>query len=109
MATTINSRSASSDCSIGAMIANGESLSVNVRISWNYNFTAPQVMGVRCSYDNNGQTFTDSRQYSSDGSYNTEGKIPCPVFDSTFNDALKALVLECFANYSNVNLIGEEE
>lgn len=109
MATTINSRSQRSNCTIGALIDNGSSLKINVDIEWSYRTTAPESMSANINYYNDaGQGFSDNRSYDSTGSYDTTGKIPCGVFDTTFNDALKALILDCFENYTNVNLIGEE-
>lgn len=109
MATTINSRSQRSNCTIGALIDNGSSLRINVEIEWNFRSTAPERMVANINYSNDsGQGFSDRREYSSDGSYDTSGKVPCGVFDTTFNDSLKALILDCFENYTNVNLIGEE-
>lgn len=108
MATKINARSTSSNCSVGAVIDNGDGLKINVNASWYYTVSAPTNINVHCSYDAAGQSFADDRSYDSTGSYDTTGKIPCGVFDTTFNDALKALILDCFENYTNVNLIGEE-
>ena len=113
MATKINARNQNSNCSVGAVIDNADGLKVNASLSWDYSLSsspspAPDHISATCYYYGSGQEFRDVRTYASDGSYNADGKISCAVFDTTFDNALKALVLDCFENYTNVSLVGEE-
>ena len=101
MATSINSRSQNSSCSLGAAIDNGSGLRIQADLSWNFNSSAPSRISAYAG-------FSISRSYSPDGTWSPEEEIPCTVFDDTFNNALKALVLACFENYNNVQLINVE-
>ena len=79
MATKINSRTSSTTCNLYCAVENAE-----------------------------GTTVRENRHYAPDGSYTPAPSYQFDLFDSTFNNALKELVLDCFDNYSNINLIGEE-
>ena len=92
--TEVTSRAASSNASIEGRIDNAQEQKINVS-GW---YNTPE--GFSASFN---------RQYDSDGTYPDDGSSACSGFDSTFNDALKALVLECFGNYNNVAAIGVEE
>ena len=94
MATKINSRTSSTTCNLYCAVENAEGTAVNVNISWSHNLSAPTVR--------------ENRHYAPDGSYTPAPSYQFDLFDSTFNNALKELVLDCFDNYSNINLIGEE-
>lgn len=108
MATSINSRSQNSSCSLGAAIDNESGLRIQADLSWNFNSSAPSRISAYASYNNSSQGFSINRSYSPDGTWSPEEEIPCTVFDDTFDNALKALVLACFENYNNVQLINVE-
>lgn len=108
--TEVTSRAASSNASIEGRIDNAQGQKINVSVNWNWSVSAPDTINVSGWYNTSeGFSASFNRQYDSDGTYPDDGSSACTGFDSTFNDALKALVLECFGKYNDVSRIGVEE
>lgn len=110
MATKINSRTSSTTCNLYCAVENAAGTAVNVNISWSHNLSAPASIHAEVAYTtpDGGQTVRENRHYAPDGSYTPAPSYQFDLFNSTFNNALKELVLDCFDNYSNISLIGEE-
>lgn len=109
--TQINYKESNTNSSVGAVVENGSGQRISVRLSWGFSTSAPVQIAMDADYrtPSGGLTFTASRRYTSDLTYSPVEDVTCEAFDTTFDNAVKALVQSCFENYSNVNLIAVEE
>lgn len=107
----ITYRESNTNCSIGAVIENGDGQSITVRLSWGFATSAPTGINLNAEYrtPSGGVTVSATRYYLADGTYSPVEDSAADIFDSTFNASALALVQSCLENYNNVNLISVEE